>query len=550
MAVHPNAGKPATQDMLVDVPKLISAYYTQQPDVEDPGQQVSFGTSGHRGSSLKQSFNDMHIAAIAQAIAEYRRAEGVDGPLMIGLDTHALAWPAFVTALEVLVANDVPVIYQEGHRPTPTPVISQAIIAYNAGRQGGLADGVVVTPSHNPPEDGGFKYNPTHGGPADTDATRKIQDRANALMRAENREVRRLPFERAIKSALARPHDFIMPYVKVLGSVIDMQAIARAGVSIGVDPLGGANLPFFEPIAEVYGLDLHVVNDRVDPRFAFMTCDHDGKIRMDCSSAFAMASLIDLKDRYDIAFGNDTDGDRHGIVTPEGGLMNPNHYLAVCIEYLFTHRPEWGPSLGIGKTVVSSSLIDRVAAGLGRPLVEVPVGIKWFQPGLTAGTLGFGGEESAGATFLRRDGGVWTTDKDGMILGLLAAEMLAVTERDPWVRFNDLADHHGMPYYARRDAAANRSQKAVLASLSPEAVDAQTLAGEPIEHRLTRAPGNDAPLGGLKVTTPNGWFAARPSGTEDIYKIYAESFVSESHLEQIQSEAEAIVSAALARAGS
>ncbi|MGC9456972.1 MAG: phosphoglucomutase (alpha-D-glucose-1,6-bisphosphate-dependent) [Halothiobacillaceae bacterium] len=549
MAVHPNAGKPATQDMLVDVPRLISAYYTQRPEVEDPGQQVAFGTSGHRGSSLKQSFNDMHIAAIAQAIAEYRRAEGVDGPLMIGLDTHALAWPAFVTALEVLVANEVTVIFQEAHKPTPTPVISQAIIEYNHGRDSGLADGVVVTPSHNPPEDGGFKYNPTHGGPADTGATRTIQDRANALMRDDNRAVKRIPFERAIKSPLARPHDFILPYVKALGSVIDLEAIARAGISIGVDPLGGANLPFFEPMAEIHGLDLQVVNDRIDPRFAFMTCDHDGKIRMDCSSGFAMANLIELKDKYDIAFGNDTDGDRHGIVTAEGGLMNPNHYLAASIDYLFTHRPDWGAALGIGKTVVSSSMIDRVAAGLGRPLVEVPVGIKWFQPGLTAGELGFGGEESAGATFLRRNGSVWTTDKDGMIMGLLAAEMLAVTGRDPWARFNDLVDRYGMPYYARRDAAASREQKAVLASLSPEAVQAQTLAGEPIVSRMTRAPGNDAALGGLKVTTENGWFAARPSGTEDIYKIYAESFVGEQHLAQIQSEAEAIVSAALQQAG-
>ena len=549
MAVHPLAGKPAPRDVLVDVPKLISAYYTQTPDPANPAHQVSFGTSGHRGSSFLCSFNDMHIAAIAQATVEYRAAQGVNGPLMIGLDTHALAWPAFVTALEVFAANGVAVWYQEGHRPTPTPVISQAIIAYNRGRSSRLADGVVVTPSHNPPEDGGFKYNPPHGGPADTDATRIIQNRANELIRNNNRDVRRIPYERAITSADIQAHDFVQPYVEALAEVIDMEAIARANIAIGVDPLGGASLPYWQPIAERYGLNLQVVNDVIDPTFDFMTLDHDGKIRMDCSSSYAMAKLIALKDKYDIAFGNDTDADRHGIVTADGGLMNSNHYLAVSIDYLFRHRPNWSPSLGIGKTIVSSSMIDRVAAGLGRPLMEVPVGIKWFQPGLTAGELGFAGEESAGATFLKRNGEVWTTDKDGIIMGLLAAEMLAVTGKDPWVRFNELVAQYGAPFYARRDAAASRAQKSVLSSLAPESVEAKMLAGEPILHKLTAAPGNGAPLGGLKVITENGWFAARPSGTEDIYKIYAESFISEDHLADIQREAEAIVAEAFRKAG-
>jgi phosphoglucomutase len=541
MSLHPLAGQHPPRELLVDVPRLVSAYYTLAPDMDNPEHQVSFGTSGHRGSSLRHSFNDAHIAATAQAIAEYRATEGISGPLFMGFDTHALAWPAFVSALEVFAANGVDVCYQSGFAPTPTPVISHAILTYNRGRDARLADGVVITPSHNPPEDGGFKYNPTHGGPADTDVTQRIQTRANELLRGGNRDVRRMSYAAALRHAGIHEYDFIRPYVADLAHVLDMDAIAAAGVSIGVDPLGGAGLLYWAPIAERYGLNLEIVNPHTDPTFAFMTLDHDGKIRMDCSSPSAMASLIGLRDRFDVAFGNDTDADRHGIVTPEGGLMNPNHYLAVAIDYLFRHRGDWAGSTGIGKTLVSSSLIDRVAASLGRPLVEVPVGFKWFVPGLMNGTLGFGGEESAGASFLRRDGSVWNTDKDGIIMGLLAAEIIAVTDQDPYWHYRQLVEKLGEPEYRRIDAPANRAQKQALSRLDPQTVRADTLAGEPIRAKLTRAPGNDAAIGGLKVTTENGWFAARPSGTEDVYKIYAESFKGEAHLAQILSEARAMV---------
>jgi phosphoglucomutase len=545
MAAHPLAGKPAPSELLVNVPRLVTAYYTRTPDPGDRAQQVSFGTSGHRGTSTTGSFNEAHILAITQAICEYRKERGYSGPLFVGMDTHALSEPAFASAIEVLAANDVEVRYQDGFGYTPTPVISHAILGYNRGRDRGLADGVVITPSHNPPSDGGFKYNPPSGGPADTEVTKQIQDRANQLLAADLAGVERLPYTRALAAEHVRAHDYIGPYVDDLASVVDMEAIAAAKLSIGVDPMGGSGIGFWAPIAERYGLDIEVVNPVVDPTFSFMRVDRDGKIRMDCSSPYAMAGLIDLKDRFDVAFGNDPDYDRHGIVT-RSGLMNPNHYLAVAINYLFANRPDWPAGAKVGKTLVSSSMIDRVAAELGRELAEVPVGFKWFVEGLEDGSYGFGGEESAGASFLRRDGTVWTTDKDGIILDLLAAEILARTGKDPAEHYAALEARFGSPIYERTDAPATPEQKARLKQLTPEAVTATEMAGEAITARLTRAPGNDAPLGGLKVVTENGWFAARPSGTEAIYKIYAESFRGADHLRAIQREAQAIVDAALA----
>ena len=546
MATSPLAGKPAPKELLVDLGRLENDYYARSPDMADAAQRVAFGTSGHRGSSLRGSFNEPHILAIAQAICEYRAGRGIDGPLYMGKDTHALSAPAQRTALEVLAANGVQVVIQRDDGYTPTPSISRAILAFNRGRTAGLADGIVITPSHNPPEDGGFKYNPPDGGPADTQVTRAIEDRANELLRAGNRGVLRVPFEAAQRAPGTRHDDLVGPYVEDLRHVIDMAAIRAAGLKLAVDPLGGAGVGYWAPINAAYGLDIEVVNPAVDPTFAFMTVDHDGRIRMDCSSPHAMAGLVQLKDRYRVAFGNDPDADRHGIVTPSAGLMNPNHYLAVAIRYLLTHRPQWAADAGVGKTLVSSSMIDRVVAGLGRRLVEVPVGFKWFVPGLLDGSICFGGEESAGASFLRRDGTVWTTDKDGLIMNLLAAEITAVTGRDPGEHYRELAAQFGAPLYTRIDAAATAEQKARLGRLAPEAVKAATLAGEPITARLTRAPGNDAGIGGLKVTTENGWFAARPSGTENIYKIYAESFRDEGHLQAIVAEAQQIVDAALA----
>jgi phosphoglucomutase len=545
MSIHPLAGQQAPYEILINVPRLISAYYTHQPDMSEPTQRVAFGTSGHRGSSLNSSFNEAHILAISQAICELRLAQGIAGPLYIGMDTHALSEPALVSAIEVFAANGVDVVVQQGLGYTPTPVISHAILAHNRGRTQGLADGVVITPSHNPPGDGGFKYNPPSGGPADTGTTKTIQDRANEILANGLREVKRIPFKKAMVATTTHEHDYVRPYVENLSAVIDMAAIAAAGLKIGVDPMGGAGVAFWQPIAETYGLNLHVVNPRIDPTFAFMTLDHDGKIRMDCSSPYAMASLVQLKDQFDIAFGNDTDYDRHGIVTRSVGLMNPNHFLATAIWYLFQNRPGWGPDVAIGKTLVSSSMIDRVAAHLGRTLCEVPVGFKWFVDGLLDGSFGFGGEESAGASFLRRDGTTWTTDKDGFILDLLAAEILAVTGRDPGEHYQELEARFGRAWYARKDAPVSPAGKAVLASLSPAKVQAGKLAGDSITHKLTQAPYNGAAIGGLKVVTGNGWFAARPSGTEDVYKIYAESFVSQAHLAQIQAEAQTIVDAAL-----
>lgn len=549
MAKHPLAGKPAPRELLVNVPRLISAYYTHKPDPANPTHRVSFGTSGHRGTSHKHSFNEDHILAISQAICEYRQREGISGPLYLGMDTHALSEPALYTAVEVFAANGVHVHIQAGLGYTPTPVISHAILTYNHGRTAGLADGVVITPSHNPPDDGGFKYNPPTAGPADTQTTQTIQDRANELLAGGLKTVRRIPLERALKAETTHTHDYITPYAADLGSVIDMAAIAAAGLKIGVDPMGGAGLAYWEPIAEQYGLDIEVVNPSVDPTFAFMTVDHDGKIRMDCSSPHAMASLIDLKDRFDIAFGNDPDADRHGIVTRSAGLMNPNHYLATAVWYLYQHRPAWGQEVAVGKTLVSSSMIDRVAAHLGRTLCEVPVGFKYFVTGLLDGSLGFGGEESAGASFLRQDGRVWTTDKDGLLLDLLAAEILAVTGRDPGAHYQALESQFGASAYARMDAPATTAQKRVLAALSPEHLTAETLAGEPITALLTHAACNGAAIGGLKVVAQNGWFAARPSGTEEIYKIYAESFKGAAHLQEIQTDAQAIVAAAFQAAG-
>lgn len=541
MAQSDLAGKPAPREILVNVPTLISAYYTQSPNPNDPAQAVSFGTSGHRGSSLKNTFNEAHVLAICQAIAEVRLAEGTTGPLYLGKDTHALSEPAHRTALEVFAANGVQVRYQPEGGYTPTPAVSFAILTHNAGRAADLADGVVITPSHNPPEDGGFKYNPPSGGPADTGLTKRIQDRANALLRNGLWGVKQMNYAEALQAETTQAYDFVMPYVAALGTIIDMAAIKEAGLQIGADPMGGASLAYWEPIAEAYGLNIDVVNRYVDPTFGFMTVDKDGKIRMDCSSPFAMASLIGLKDRYDIAFGNDPDSDRHGIVTPSAGLLNPNHYLAVAINYLFQNRPGWGADAAVGKTLVSSAMIDRVAASLGRTLSEVPVGFKWFVDGLLTGTYGFGGEESAGASFLRQDGTVWTTDKDGILLDLLAAEITAKTGRDPGEHYRDLEAKFGSPIYERMDAPATTAQQKILSTLSPEQVSATELAGDPITARLTRAPGNDAPIGGLKVTTDNGWFAARPSGTEPVYKIYAESFVDAAHLKRIQEEAQAIV---------
>jgi phosphoglucomutase len=549
MAISPLAGKPAPKSMLVDLTRLERDYYERRPDVADSNQLVSFGTSGHRGSSLNGTFTEAHILAITQAICDYRRSHSTEGPLYMGKDTHALSGPAQRTALEVLAANQVETIIQRDDGVTPTPVISRAILVYNLGRKTGLADGIVITPSHNPPEDGGFKYNPTNGGPADTDVTRWVQDRANELLRANNAGVKRVPFASALKAATTHQEDFILPYVNDLRNVVDMEAIRSSGLKLGVDPLGGAALPYWEPINRIYKLDITVVNPRLDPTFSFMTVDHDGKIRMDCSSPYAMASLVGLKDKFRVAFANDPDSDRHGIVTPSAGLMNPNHFLAVAIGYLFTHRPKWLAKAAVGKTLVSSSMIDRVAQKVDRPLYEVPVGFKWFAPGLFDGSLGFGGEESAGASFLRIDGTVWTTDKDGPIMDLLAAEITAVTGKDPGEHFRELTVEFGTPYYTRIDAPATPEQKARLGKLSPEAVKESKLAGEPITAKLTRAPGNNAAIGGLKVTAASGWFAARPSGTENIYKIYAESFRDDRHLQSIVTEAQQIVNNALAGAG-
>jgi phosphoglucomutase len=546
MSLSPLAGKPAPASLRIDVAKLCEEYRTRQPDLGDPQQRVSFGTSGHRGTPEDGSFTEAHILAITQAICEYRQSQGIDGPLFMGKDTHALSDPAQRSALEVLAANGVETVIQQNDGPTPTPVISHSILVYNRGRTGGPADGIVITPSHNPPRDGGFKYTPPNGGPADVDVTGWVQDRANALLRERNAGVRRLPYQAALKAPTTRAIDMVRPYVDDLKSVIDMEAIRSAKVKIGVDPLGGAAAPYWEPVRERYGLDLTVVNPTVDPTFSFMTVDHDGQIRMDCSSPYAMAKLIALKDQYRIAFGNDPDSDRHGVVSPSAGLLNPNHFLAVAIRYLFTNRPKWRADAAVGKTLVSSGVIDRVAAALGRKLVEVPVGFKWFVPGLFGGWMGFGGEESAGASFLRRDGTVWTTDKDGPIMGLLAAEITARTGKDPGEHFREIAAQFGTPYYTRVDQPATPAQKAALKALAPEAVTASDLAGEPITARLTRAPGNDAPIGGLKVVAANGWFAARPSGTENVYKIYAESMKDAAHLERILEEARHIVGKALA----
>ncbi|ORA18836.1 phosphoglucomutase (alpha-D-glucose-1,6-bisphosphate-dependent) [Mycobacterium asiaticum] len=535
---NPRAGQPAQPEDLVDLPHLVTAYYTVEPDPDDVAQQVVFGTSGHRGSALNGAFNEAHILAITQAIVEYRAAQGTTGPLFIGRDTHGLSEPAWVSALEVLAANDVVAFIDAADRYTPTPAISHAILTYNRGRTEGLADGIVVTPSHNPPPDGGFKYNPPHGGPADSDATGAIAKRANEILH-DMSAVRRVPWARALGSV--QRHDYLGAYVDDLPNVVDIDAIREAGVRIGADPLGGASVDYWGEIASRHRLDLTVVNPLVDATWRFMTLDHDGKIRMDCSSPDAMASLIANRNHYQIATGNDADSDRHGIVTPDEGLLNPNHYLAVAIDYLYTHRPAWPDGIAVGKTAVSSSIIDRVVAGIGRQLVEVPVGFKWFVDGLIGGSIGFGGEESAGASFLRRDGSVWTTDKDGIILALLASEILAVTGRTPSQRYAELAAEYGAPVYARVDAPADREQKARLSRLSAEQVTATELAGEPITAKLTNAPGNGAPLGGLKVTTANAWFAARPSGTEDVYKIYAESFLGPEHLTEVQETAREVV---------
>jgi phosphoglucomutase len=539
MVANPRAGQPAQPEDLVDLPHLVTSYYAIEPDPDDVAQQVAFGTSGHRGSALNAAFNEAHILAITQAIVEYRTAHGTTGPLFIGRDTHGLSEPAWVSALEVLAANDVVAMIDSADRYTPTPVVSHAILTYNRGRTEALADGIVVTPSHNPPSDGGFKYNPPNGGPADTDATNAIAKRANEILRNGGSGAKRIPFARALQTA--QRHDYLDSYVDDLPNVVDVDIIRKAGVRIGADPLGGASVDYWGAIAERHNLELTVVNPLVDATWRFMTLDHDGKIRMDCSSPDAMASLIANRDHYQIATGNDADSDRHGIVTPDAGLLNPNHYLAAAIDYLYTHRPSWPDGIAVGKTAVSSSIIDRVVAGIGRKLVEVPVGFKWFVDGLIGGTIGFGGEESAGASFLRRDGSVWTTDKDGIILALLASEILAVTGATPSQRYQALADEYGAPMYARVDEPADREQKARLANLSADQVTATELAGEPIVAKLTTAPGNGAPLGGLKVTTANAWFAARPSGTEDVYKIYAESFNGPEHLAEVQKTAREVV---------
>jgi len=545
VTLSPLAGLPAPKEMLIDVARLQQEYFERRPDINDPNQMVSFGTSGHRGSSLRGTFTESHILAITQAICDYRRTRGTDGPVYMGKDTHALSGPAQDTALEVLAANSVEIILQRDNGVTPTPVISHAVLVFNRDRKQHLADGIVITPSHNPPEDGGFKYNPTNGGPADTDVTRWIEDRANELLRGGNTGVKRIALSAAIKAGSTHQEDFVSPYVRDLQNVVDMDSIRAAGLTLGVDPLGGASLPYWEPINSVYQLDIAVVNPKIDPTFSFMTVDHDGKIRMDCSSPYAMARLVGLKDQYRLAFGNDPDSDRHGIVTPSAGLMNPNHYLAVAIRYLLTERPAWSKDAAVGKTLVSSSMIDRVVNKLGRRLSEVPVGFKWFAPGLFDGSYCFGGEESAGASFLRRDGTVWATDKDGLIMDLLAAEITARTGKDPSEHYRELTAEFGTPYYTRIDAPATPEQKAKLGKLSPDAVKESNLAGEPITAKLTRAPGNNAPIGGLKVVAASGWFAARPSGTENIYKIYAESFRDEKHLNAIVGEAQEIVKNAL-----
>ncbi len=549
MALSPLAGKPAPLDLLVNVPRLVSDYYTHKPDAKNPAQRVSFGTSGHRGSSLTNSFTEEHILAISQAICEYRQKNKIDGPLFLGKDTHALSEPALATAVEVFAAHGINLMIQQGLGYTPTPVISHAILTYNRGRKSGLADGVVITPSHNPPDDGGFKYNPPNGGPAGTEITTVIQDRANEILESGAKAVKRIGFEKALSSSTTTMYDFIKPYVDDLINIVDRDAVTAAGLKIGVDPLGGSGIAYWEPIAERYKLDLKVVNKRVDPTFSFMTVDKDGKIRMDCSSPYAMAGLIKLKDDFDIAFGNDPDYDRHGIVTRSEGLMNPNHYLSVAIWYLFQNRPQWRKDAAVGKTLVSSSMIDRVAGHLGRKLSEVPVGFKWFVDGLLDGSYGFGGEESAGASFLRKDGTVWTTDKDGIIMDLLAAEITAKTGKDPAEHYRELENKFGSPVYERIDAPANAKQKAVLKKLNPDQVTVKELAGEKITAKLTRAPGNQADIGGLKVVTENGWFAARPSGTEEIYKIYAESFKGKAHLNKIMDEAQSIVKEAFKSAG-
>jgi phosphoglucomutase len=540
-AQNPAAGKPVEPASLQNIPRLVTAYFSSKPDPADPAQRVAFGTSGHRGSSLKNSFNEDHILATTQAICDHRRETGLTGPLFIGIDTHALAEPALASAVEVFAANGVDIMIDEAGGYTPTPVISHAILSYNKGRASGLADGVVISPSHNPPEDGGYKYNPPHGGPADTDVTGKVEKQANAYMAAGMQGVRRTPYERARKAPSTHPHNYITPYVADLGNSVDMALVASSGVKIGIDPLGGAAVHFWQPIIDRYGINAEIVNDAVDPTFRFMTADWDGKIRMDCSSPFAMASLIQMRDRFDVAFANDTDADRHGIVTRSGGLMNPNHFLAAAIAYLFAHRPGWGGDAAIGKTIVSSSIIDRVAKKLNRKLVETPVGFKWFVEGLGSGAFGFAGEESAGASFLKREGTVWTTDKDGIVMGLLAAEMIAKTGLDPSQSFTALTDELGVPFYERIDVAATLQQKNALKAATPEQLNVRELAGEPVRAVRTKAPGNDQSFGGLKVETDSGWFAARPSGTEDVYKIYAESFVGADHLKRIQSDAQAAV---------
>lgn len=549
MALHELAGKPAPRELLENIPRLVTAYYAFRPDPKQPAQRVSFGTSGHRGSSRDSSFNDDHIAAVCQALAEVRREDGIDGPMFIGIDTHALSEPAFATALEVLAANGVEIRIQSGGGYTPTPVISHAILTFNAANSGAPADGVVITPSHNPPEDGGFKYNPPSGGPADTGTTSRIERRANELLENGGRAIKRMSFQRALQAETTQEIDFVEAYVHDLAKVLDLEAIAKSGLKIGADPMGGSGIAYWEPIADRYGLDLEVVNPAIDPTFSFMRVDKDGKIRMDCSSPYAMAGLIELRDRFDIAFGNDSDFDRHGIVTRGGGLMNPNHYLSVAVWYLFQHRDGWPADAAVGKTLVSSSMIDRVARRLGRRLAEVPVGFKWFVDGLLDGSYGFGGEESAGASFLRKDGTVWTTDKDGIIMDLLAAEITAKTGRDPGEHYQALEEEFGSPVYERADIAATLEQKKALETLSPNDVEAEVLVDEPIIARLTHAPGNGAPIGGLKVVSENGWFAARPSGTENIYKIYAESFKGPDHLKAIQEEAVAIVNATFKKAG-
>jgi len=548
MRVHALAGKPAPRSLLANIPRLVTAYYANKPDVSDPTQRVAFGTSGHRGSSLKNSFNEYHVLAVSQALCDYRKSKKIDGPLFVGMDTHALSEPAFASALEVLAANGVNVMFQKGFRYTPTPVISHAILMYNRGRKKGLADGVVITPSHNPPEDGGLKYNPPEGGPAAPETTGAIETKANRLIAQGLRGVKRIPFEKVFKKASTHEYDYVTPYVEDLAQVIDIGVIAREGLKIGADPLGGTAVDVLGLIAERYGLRIDVVNPVIDPTFSFMTVDHDGRIRMDCSSPYAMAGLIRLKDKYDISFGNDTDADRHGIVAKSTGLLNPNHYLSVAVGYLFQNRPGWRRDAAVGKTLVSTSMIDRVAASLGRRVAEMPVGFKWFVEGLINGSLGFAGEESAGASFLRRDGTLWTTDKDGIIMNLLACEITARTGKDPGECYREIEEKFGKAFYERIDVPASPGQKAALKKLSPQHIKAKELAGEPITAKLTRVPGINADLGGLKVVTEGGWFAARPSGTEDICKIYTESFRGEKHLKRIQEEALAIVNAAYKKA--